>query len=127
MSAVLPDGEELRRALTSPLWWIGQERRVSSAAFAFPVFSVDVASWAGPIDATLGRFRPGTGLCTVTAGDVRATGADPRPEVDLSHPDNLAHANVYMPHGNRRKSAARRIADGAVLVVAPSAAPEHDP
>ena len=55
----VPASETLSRAITSPNWWVAAENRVSSAAFAFPVFSVDVASLATP-DQTLGRFRAGS-------------------------------------------------------------------
>ena len=56
------DEEELYRCIAYPNWWNDQEQRITSAAFKFPCFSVDVASLAGSPDATLSRFRVGNGL-----------------------------------------------------------------
>ena len=56
------DDEELYRCIAYPNWWNDQEQRITSAAFKFPCFLVDVASLAGSPDATLSRFRAGTGL-----------------------------------------------------------------
>jgi hypothetical protein len=46
------DGEELYRVI-GPEWWLLAEDRVSSAAFSFPLFSVDIASIAGSPQATM--------------------------------------------------------------------------
>lgn len=45
--------EDLYRCITTPDWWVAEEKRPSSAAFKQPVFSTDVASLAGSIDHTL--------------------------------------------------------------------------
>lgn len=56
--AEVPTSETLSRAITSRDWWVAAENRVSSAAFAFPVFSVDRASLATP-EQTLSHFPSG--------------------------------------------------------------------
>jgi hypothetical protein len=84
----------LSRAITSRDWWVAAESRISSAAFAFPVFSVDMASLATP-EQTLSRFRPESGLVQFNCGAARRLGFDGRQEVDTRFPENSAHANVY--------------------------------
>lgn len=42
----VPENETLCRAITSRDRWFAAEQRISSAAFAFPVFSVDRLSLA---------------------------------------------------------------------------------
>lgn len=106
------DHEDLYRCLTHPHWYNQVEDRVSSAAFNWPVFSVDIASISGSPEATLAPFLSGTGLVVFRCGEARLIGCDPRHESDELRPDNLAHAHVYMPLPNsQRKKAARRLAD----------------
>ncbi len=105
------EAEELHRCITQRNWWVEEEKRVSSAAFSYPVFSVDVASLAKSPEMTLSRFLPGTGLVAFSCRLARELGYDPRHEVDPNYPGNLAHANVYAPIGHRRKSAAKKLAE----------------
>ena len=106
------DQEDLQRALTYNKWWVEEEQRVSSAAFSFPDFSVDIASIAGSEDYTIRRFASGTGLVVLNCGAVRGEGCHACKEKDQNHPDNEAHANAYMPtSGGHRKRAAKAIAE----------------
>lgn len=115
------DHEDLYRCLTHAKWWNEEENRVSSAAFSWPVFSVDVASLAGSAQATLDRFCPGTGLVIFNCGRSREKGCDPRLEPDEQHPDNEAHAHVYMPKSNsKRKKAAQHLSQICSLLVKPT-------
>ncbi|HVA47033.1 MAG TPA: hypothetical protein VNH11_11760 [Pirellulales bacterium] len=102
----VPANETLSRAITSRDWWVAAENRVSSAAFAFPVFSVDVASLATS-EQTLTRFRSGSGMVQFESGPARQLGFDARIERDENFPANLAHANVYcdLPKGERKRRA----------------------
>jgi hypothetical protein len=104
--AEVPPSETLSRVITSRNWWVAAENRVSSAAFAFPVFSVDMATLATP-DQTLSRFAAGSGLVQFNAGAARQIGFDARQEIDARFPDNLAHANVYcdLPKSQRKRRA----------------------
>jgi hypothetical protein len=113
------DGEELYRCIAHPHWWDDQERRITSAAFKFPCFSVDVASLAGSPEATLARFRPGTGLVAFSCRAARDLGCDIRLETDPHSPDNIAHAHVYMP-AERRKAVARKLVDVCTVVREPN-------
>ncbi len=113
------DGEELYRCIAHPHWWDEQERRITSAAFKFPCFSVDIASLAESPHATLARFRPGTGLVAFSCRVARELGCDIRLEMDPNCPDNVAHAHVYLP-AERRKAVARRLVDACTVVHEPS-------
>src|SRR5215472_9247357 len=105
------DDEDLYRCI-SPEWWVGDEKRVSSAAFGFPRFSVDVASIAGSPQATLCRFRPGSGIAAFLCREAWALGCDVRLEIDPAKPTNTAHAHVDMPQSSgKRKTAARKLAE----------------
>lgn len=117
--AEVPASEMLSRAITSRDWWVATEARVSSAAFAFPVFSVDRASLASP-GQTLGRFRQGSGLVQFNAGAARELGFDARQELDGNFPDNLAHANVYCDLGKKeRKRRAQQLVSLTTVARAP--------
>ncbi len=105
------ESEELYRCITHPSWWIEEEGRISSAAFKYPVFSVDVASISGSPENTLKRFHPGTGLARFLCRDAKALGCDVRQEIDEQHPQNQAHAHVYTPDGSARKKTAKRLAE----------------
>jgi hypothetical protein len=80
--APVAEHEDLYRCLMYQDWWNAEENRVSSAAFSFPRFSVDVASLAGSPENTLSRFLPGTGLVSFNCGRSRELGCDARLEVD---------------------------------------------
>src|SRR4051812_47318744 len=84
------DDEELYRCIMYPNWWIEEEERISSLAFKFPRFSVDVVSLAGSPEATLARFLPGTGLVVFACGVAKQLGCDVRLEPDEQYPDNQA-------------------------------------
>ena len=114
------DDEDLYRCI-SPEWWIDEEKRVSSAAFTFPRFSVDVASLAGSPQATLSRFRQGSGIAAFLCREARALGCDVRLEIDPAHPENKAHAHVSMPQtSGKRKAAARRLAAMCRVLIEPT-------
>ena len=116
------DEEELYRVIGSE-WWLLAEERVSSMAFSFPMFSVDIASIAGSPQATLTRFRQGSGLVVFSCRDVRLLGCDVRREIDPADPGNYAHAHVYMPQsGSKRKAAARKLVERCRVLVKPSLA-----
>jgi hypothetical protein len=113
------DDEVLYRCIAHPSWWNEEEQRITSAAFKFPCFSVDIASLAGSADATLSRFRPGTGLVAFTCGVARELGCDIRLELDPILPGNKAHAHVYMP-AERRKAVARKLVEASRVVRLPN-------
>lgn len=116
----VPGNETLSRAITSRDWWVAAEQRVSSAAFAFPAFSVDRASLAAP-EETLSRFAEGTGLVQFNAGIARQIGFDARQELDARFPENLAHANVYCALAkNERKRRAQQLVSMTIVVCAPT-------
>lgn len=116
----VPASETLSRAITSRDWWVAAENRVSSAAFAFPVFSVDIASLANP-EQTLSRFKAGCGLVQFNSGAARQLGFDARQEIDSQFPENAAHANVYcdLPR-NERKRRAQQLVSLATVLRAPA-------
>jgi hypothetical protein len=112
--------EDLYRCLMYPDWYHADENRVSSAAFKWPVFSVDVASLAGSPERTLSRFRSGTGLVSFNCGQAADLGCTTRLEPDEQVPDNPAHAHVYMPAGNaQRKRVAQRLVGLCTLIKPP--------
>lgn len=113
------DEEELYRCVAYPNWWNEEEQRITSAAFKFPCFSVDVASLAGSPEATLSRFRAGTGLVVFSCRMAREFGCDVRLEPDTNWPENLAHAHVYMPTA-KRKTVARKLVEACTVVREPS-------
>jgi hypothetical protein len=106
------DDEELYRAIMHPNWWKPEEQRISSAAFKQePTFSVDIASIAGSPEKTLERFWVGTGLASFPCREARKLGCSVRKERDPQHPDNDAHAHVYMPADEKdRMRAAKKLA-----------------
>lgn len=117
--SMVDDEADLYRVI-GPEWWLATEDRVSSAAFSFPVFSVDIAAIAGSPEATLARFRPGSGVVVFSCRDVRLLGCDVRRELDLTDPTNHAHAHVYMPQsGSKRKAAARKLVERCRVLVRP--------
>jgi len=118
-------GENLFRCITTPDWWVAEEKRPSSAAFKQPDFSTDMASIAKEPSYTLSRFPGGCGLVVFNYGKAKAIGFIARAEPDPEHPDNKAHANVYNPNsGSKRKTMAQKlaqmIADANGVLVAPT-------
>ncbi len=108
----VPPGEDLYRGLTTPDWWVEQEKRPSSAAFTFPSFSVDVAALARSPTHTLAHLPAGCGLVAFNCGQARALGFNARLEPDSEQPQNTAHANVYcdLPTNQRKKRAQKLVA-----------------
>jgi hypothetical protein len=82
--------EDLYRVI-SPEWF--KERRISSVAFDWDFFSVDVASLTTP-DRTLSRFRFESGLISFNCGEAIEIGFRALHEIDPAYPDNDAHAHV---------------------------------
>lgn len=90
---------------------------VSSAAFSFPVFSVDVAGRT-TVEATLARWPAGSGIVAFPCGEARSLGFDARHKPELG---NDAHANVHCDQPpNERKRRARALAATSRVVVAPT-------
>jgi hypothetical protein len=107
--------------LTTPQWWVAEEKRPSSAAFRFPEFSVDVASLAGSPEFTLAHLPKGSGLVSFNCGQARALGFDARLEFDPNYPENKAHANVYSRHASsQRKRMAQKLVSLCTVVAEPS-------
>ncbi len=100
------DAEQLYRCIMYPAWWVEEEGRISSFAFKFPYFSVDVASLAGSSDATLSRFRPGTGLVSFPCRVAKELGCDVRLEPDPRYPDNRARSRLH-GHGEAQDDSAK--------------------
>lgn len=118
---VVDDTEELLRALTHRSWYDADTKRISSAAFGFPQFSVDIASIAGSTEATLQQFKPGTGLTRINCGRTKQIGCAVHQERDDRNPDNKAHAHVYVPgKSSHRKRLAQQILSIATLIVEPN-------
>ena len=105
--------EDLYRVI-SPEWF--QERRISSAAFDYPFFSVDVASLTTP-ERTLSRgFRLGSGIASFNCGEATEVGFRALHEVDPDAPHNDAHAHVYSDGGrSERKRRTKRLLASAGL------------
>jgi hypothetical protein len=115
------DDEEESYRVIGPELWLRAEERVSSMAFSFPMFSVDIASIAGSPQATLTRFRQGSGLVVLPCRDVRLLGCDVRRELDPADPANLVHAHVYMsPSASKGKAAANMPVERCRALVKPS-------
>jgi hypothetical protein len=113
--------EELYRGITHPSWWVAEEGRISSAAFSFPTFSVDVASIAGSPSHTLGHLPPCSGLVAFNCGQARSLSFDARQEIDPDHPQNLAHAHIYSDLPNKqRKKKAQALVQLCKVVTAPT-------
>src|SRR4051794_30170427 len=113
------DDEELYRCIMYPNWWVEEEQRISSAAFKFPRFSVDIASIAGSPEVTLSRFLPGTGMVVLACRVAKELGCDVRYELDEQYPDNKAHAHVYIPT-EKRKTIARKLVDASRVIRKPT-------
>lgn len=112
---MVDDAEDAYRAILYPWQWVEHLNPPSSAAFDEEVFSVDLASQTTPKQ-TRARFNVVLQLVAFNCGEARRIGFETRDELDASHPDNKAHAHVYLiGYGNlgakQRKAKARRLAD----------------
>jgi hypothetical protein len=116
--AQVGDDEQLYRCIAYTNWWNEEEQRITSAAFKFPCFSVDVASLAGSPESTLSRFLPGTGLVVISCRAAKELGCDVRLEPDPHCPENQADARVYMPV-EKRKAMARKLVEASTVVRKP--------
>lgn len=117
--------EELYRLITTSDWWVEDYERPSSAAFDWPKFSVNVASFT-TVQRTTRQLRedlkkPDGGIVSFACGRARQLGFDARHERDEGFPDNEAHAHVYYDDSKAsRKKNARRLAGECLIVLAPS-------
>jgi hypothetical protein len=117
--------ETLYRLITTPDWWVAEERRPSSAAFDEPKFSVNMASRT-TVEHTKRQLRedlarPDGGIVSFGCGRARELGFDARDERDERFPHNVAHAHVYYDGGrNSRKRNARRLAKECAIVLEPT-------
>jgi hypothetical protein len=111
--------EDLYRGVTTRDWWVASEGRPSSAAFSFPIFSVDVASKT-TIERTLSHLRQGSGIVAFSCWRARELGFDARWEIDANFPENFAHAHVYcdLPK-SRRKTRAQELVSNCTVVLPP--------
>jgi len=108
-----------------PEWF--KERRISSAAFNWPRFSVDVASLTTP-ERTLSRFPVDSGLVSFNCGEATAIGFRALHEVDPDYPDNDAHAHVYPDAKNKElKRRTQRLLASASLKVIREPSVQSDP
>ena len=88
---------------------------LSSAAFSWPVFSVNLASLMSLEDAVrhlreVLKSAKG-GIVAFNCGDAKGLGFDPRKEPDPNYPQNEAHANVYSDGSDsKRKTRAKKLA-----------------
>ena len=106
--------EDLYRVI-SPEWF--PEKRLSSVAFDWPVFSADVSSLTTP-ERTLSRFRPDSGLVAFNCGEATEIGFRVLHEADPDYPHNDAHAHVYSETGrNERKRRSQRLLTSAGLKI----------
>lgn len=114
----VPDDETLHRVITptaAAVWF--PNGVLSSAAFNYPVFSVDVAGF-GTLAETLTRWPAGSGIAAFNCGEARQLGFDARLEPEHG---NDAHANVYCGFpNNERKRRARHLAALCAILVPPA-------
>ncbi len=115
--------EDLYRAIHTPSWWIaGRAYPLSSAAFSWPCFSVNIASLMS-FDEALRHLHevmksPKGGIVAFNCGDARKLGFNPRQEPDPVYPENKAHANVYSDGtDSHRKARAKKLARSFCRVV----------
>jgi hypothetical protein len=111
------DAETLHRVIVpaaAAVWF--PNGVLSSAAFNYPVFSVDVAGLA-PVANTLARWPAGSGVVGFGCGVARGLGFDARHAPENG---NDAHADVHCAHPpNERKRRARQLAGLCQVVVLP--------
>jgi hypothetical protein len=89
---------------------------LSSAAFAFPVFSTDIERLTNQND-SLARWPAGSGIVAFDCATARSLDFDPRHEPEHG---NTVHANVYSSFSNNeRKRRARQLASRCRIVFMP--------
>jgi len=114
----VPDADTLWRVIVPAavaVWF--PNGVLSSAAFNYPEFSVDVERLTTR-DQTLARWPAGSGIAAFGCGAARGIGFDARHEPEHG---NDAHANVYADFPpNERKRRARQLAAACQVVVAPA-------
>jgi len=110
-------GEDVYRAITVPTWWIaGRGQPLSSAAFNWPNFSVNIASLM-TLDKAVRHLKyvlksPKGGIVAFNCGDAKDLDFDTYKEPDPAHPENRAHANVYSDGSHsKRKTRAKKLAE----------------
>ncbi len=115
--------ENLYRAIHSQQWWIaGRAQPLSSAAFSWPVFSVNIVSLMSLEDAVrhlreVLKSAKG-GIVMFNCASAKGLGFDPRKEPDPNYPQNKAHANVYSDGSDsNRKTRAKKLAASYCQVV----------
>jgi hypothetical protein len=108
--------ENLYRAIHDQRWWIADRAQpLSSAAFSWPVFSVNIATLMSLEEAVrhlreVLKSEKG-GIVAFNCGDAKGLGFDPRKEADQNYPQNKAHANVYSDgNDSKRKTRAKKLA-----------------
>jgi len=113
--------ENALRALTHNDWWKEKEKRISSAAFRYPKFSVDIESLT-TTQITLSHFHEGTGIAKFNVGKARHIHFDTIHEQDPLSPENKAHAHVYFRKTNSqfKKKYARKLADMCSMLIPPT-------
>jgi hypothetical protein len=116
---VVADVEDVYRVINVRHWWVSSEHRISSAAFAWPCFSVNVVSRSS-IDACF-RFVPDArGVVQFNVGAAREIGCPTHDEADPDYPENAGHAHVYTDEQNSaRKRKAQRLLSLVTVVVSP--------
>jgi hypothetical protein len=125
LGPTVADHEKLYRFITTPDWWVADEKRPSSAAFAHPLYSVNIASLI-TLEDSLDQLHedlgcPNGGIVSFQCGHARTLGFDARHERDEQFPDNEAHAHVYChAERNQRKKKARALAGACQREIDPS-------
>jgi hypothetical protein len=103
--------EALHRALY-PYWWDQETQKVSSSAFSFDVFSVDIASRTS-LQATCDRFPNSTAIAEFNCGVAVHMGYDARLEPNPDDPEHVSHSNVYTGEQTKgvKKAMRRKLAE----------------
>jgi hypothetical protein len=103
-----------------------RDGQVSSGAFSYDYFSIEVASrTAGPAD-SLSRVPSTCAVIQFNCGCARRSGLDARDERDEAHPENLAHAHVYQdgPAGERKRRVKSFMTSCSPIIVHNTCPPE---
>ncbi len=109
----IANDEDLVRIITKASGWLSPDGHVSSAAFNHCYYSVEIVSRTSGPDESMVRVPGACGTVHFNCGCARQEGLDARDERDEAHPDNMAHAHVYLdaPNSQRKKRAKRFIAN----------------
>lgn len=110
---VVSGDESLFRILTNvnrASGWLDGNGQISSAAFNLRCFSVEIESRTNGPDDSMSRVSGGCAVFSFSCACAQGHGFDIRDERDPDHPENKAHANVYLDReNNERKRAAKRL------------------